>query len=825
MSLKSKLKLQSKQTLLKKKLILLKKSYSHALPLKSPKFKRLPPWARRKKVILPLLALTITLIIGLSFYIFQDLPSPTRLKGQSFPVSTIIMDRNGQVLYEIYADRNRTPIDLDDLPAYVSQAHLAIEDKSFYSHAGFSLQGITRAIRNNLFGDRLEGGSTITQQLVKTALLTPERTVRRKVREAFLTLATELIYTKHDILEMYLNHIPYGGTAWGIESAAKTYFGKGARDLSLAEAALLAGLPQAPTYYSPFTNPERAQGRQQEVLRRMVEDGYISQKQADAAKAESLNFATGSIPIKAPHFALYVKDLLTEKYGQQLVERGGLRVTTSLDLDLQQAAEASLSAEIEPLAKYRVSNAAALVTKPATGEILAMVGSKNYFDQSIDGQVNVTLRLRQPGSSIKPLNYVTAFESKLATPATMVLDIPTCFHTAGLPKYCPKNYDNTFHGPVQLRFSLGNSYNIPAVKVLAINSIEKFISTATAMGITTFTDPSNYGLSLTLGGGEVRMIDMAVAFGSLANLGVRVDLHPILKVTDWQGNVLEEFHQSDAQTAVSNLNSASDSASLEPETTPEDYSIKLDLNPYKDLGKIFSKDQPPPPPPLAVRVLHKAPAYLISHILLDNNARSSAFGPSSLLNIRNQVVSVKTGTTNNLRDNWTIGYTPEFLTAVWVGNNDNTPMNPYLVSGVTGAAPIWHDIMAFALRDQEPLWPEKPADVISRTVCTSTGLVSHPDSPCDTRNEFFWEGTQPGTFSQISKEIWVKADTGFIPAEGDTDNLKLEAHTVLSDPFEPEYCLDCARPLDEQGKPVAPPTIVNMPFIYNPPGTTDNPPQ
>lgn len=779
---------------------------------------KLPKPLKNPKVFYPLIILVLILLISISVYIFQDLPSPTKLKGQSFPVSTIIMDRNDEVLYEIYADRNRTPIDIDDLPEYVSQAHISIEDKDFYSHFGLSLQGITRAVRNNIFGDRLEGGSTITQQLIKTALLTPERTVKRKIREATLTLATELIYSKHDILEMYLNHIPYGGTAWGIESAAKTYFGKSAKDLSLSEAALLAGLPQAPTYYSPFTNPERAKSRRQDVLRRMVEDGYITQQQSDEAQAQEIQFATNSIPIRAPHFALYVKDLLTEKYGTQMVERGGLRVTTSLDIKIQEDAQASLSAEIDDLERYNVGNGAAMVTRPKTGEILAMVGSRDYFNKDVDGQVNVTQRHRQPGSSIKPINYAIAFQNKLATPATMLLDIPTCFQAAGQPQYCPKNYDNSFHGPVQMRFALGNSYNIPAVKVLAMNGLEKFIKTAHDMGLSTLQNPDNYGLSLTLGGGEVTMADMTVAFGVLANQGIKVDLHPILKVTNWKGEILEEYNPDAVANYVDELTLSSGQSQKETETTEEseETEVKIQIDPYKDFGKIFSEDKQEAvkiEEPPAKRILDRAPTYLISHILLDNNARIAAFGPKSQLVIPNQVVSVKTGTTNNLRDNWTIGYTPELLTAVWVGNNDSTPMNPYLVSGVTGAAPIWHDIMAKILEGKEAKWPEKPDDVISRTVCTTTGLVSHPDSPCDTRNEFFWEGTEPGKFSLTKKDIWVKADTGFIPAKGDTDNLKLENHTVLSDPFEDEYCLDCARPLAENGKPITPTTIIKLPFI------------
>lgn len=722
--------------------------------------------------------------------LLKDLPSPRNLATSALPVSTIITDRNDQILYEIYADQNRNPIHLKDLPAHVAQATIAIEDGAFYRHFGFSIQGMTRAMRNTLFSQKLQGGSTITQQLVKVGLLTPERTIERKIREAILTVAVEVIYSKDDILEMYLNHIPYGGTAYGIQAAAQTFFGKDASELTLPEAAYLAGLPQAPSRYSPFgSSPELGKNRQAQVLRRMVEEGFITPETADSAAAASLQFASDSVNIKAPHFSLYIKDILTEKYGLTQVERGGLRVKTSLDLNLQQAAEASLAAELAELEDFAVGNGAALVTNPQTGEILAMVGSKNFFDFDNGGQVNVTLRNRQPGSSIKPLTYAVGIDAKRFTAGTMLLDIPTCFRSTGQPAYCPKNYDNSFRGPTQVRYALGNSYNIPAVKALALVSVEDFIASASAMGITTFTDPSRYGLSLTLGGGEVRMIDMAVAFGSLATGGYQVPLQPILEVRDWQGKVFEQYQPQEIATFVS--------TSMELAT---------------------SSATPLPPSPNGVgRVFDPATAWITTNILSDNGARVAAFGPNSALVIPRKTVAVKTGTTNNLRDNWTIGYSPNRLVAVWVGNNDNTPMNPRLVSGVTGAAPIWNDIMTYALLEfNDQNWP-RPANVIERPICRVSGLVSHPDRPCELRNEFFIEGTEPGVFDQLRREIWVKADTGFQPAPEDTENLKLEEHTVLSDPFVKEYCVDCALPLNEQGKPIQPQTTVTYPLVTESP--------
>lgn len=729
----------------------------------------------------------LTLIASTAyFFIFKDLPSPGRLhQADAFAASTRIFDRNGALLFEIFAERNRTPVSLDKLPDYVLQAHIAMEDKNFYKHHGFASEGLLRATFNTLFRRKLQGGSTITQQLVKTALLTPERTLRRKIREAILAMTTELIYTKSQILEMYLNHIPYGGTAWGIEAAARNYFGKPASELSLAEAALLAGLPAAPTRYSPFgANPDLARSRQETVLARMVEDGYITNQAAEEAKKDEIKLVTHTVDIKAPHFVIWVKELLVEKYGEHLVERGGLKVTTTLDLNLQEYAEATVAAEIADLKEMKVSNGAALITNPKTGEILAMVGSHDFFDTENHGQVNVTLRRRQPGSSIKPINYATAFETGKLNPASVLLDVPTCFLTPGQPLYCPRNYDFTFHGPVQARFALGNSYNIPAVKTLAVNSIEDMIATASALGITGWEDPSQYGLSLTLGGGEVRMVDMAVAFGVFANQGIKVQLQPLLKVEDLQGNLLEEYKPEEMEQLVDALNE-------ETAASPK---------------KLESYNQ------LAPRVLSQETAYLISHILLDNNARAGAFGSNSQLVIPGKVVSVKTGTTNDLRDNWTIGFTPTMLVAAWVGNNDNTPMNPYLVSGVTGAAPIWHALMEKALEGKQPEWPQKPEAVIGLDICSLSGLLPNPENPCPTRHEFFIKGFEPKAVDQSRREIWIKKDTNLPPQEGDFENLELREHLVVSDPFTKDFCLDCPWPqeVDADGQPTG---KINYPQI------------
>lgn len=748
---------------------------------------------RRHKAIITTLGIFVVLGIVSFVLILQDLPSPQQFESpENFAVSTQIFDRNNTLLYEIYADENRTPVKLSDLPPHVYQASIAIEDKSFYSHIGFDLLGMTRAVGNMVRGESIQGGSTITQQLVKTALLSREKTLERKAKEAILTITTEVLYSKDEILEMYLNHIPYGGTAWGIEAAAQTYFDKHAKDLSIAEAALLAGLPQAPSRYSPFQSDiSLAKNRQADVLRRMREDGYISPEQEEAATKEELKVALSQTNIRAPHFVFFVKDQLVQKYGIEKVERGGLRVRTTLDLALHETAQASLSAELAKLENLKVGNGAALVTKPNTGEVLAMIGSKDYFDATADGKVNVTIKERQPGSSFKPINLAIAFEQRKATPATMLLDVPTCFQTTGSRGYCPRNYDSSFRGPVQQRFALGNSYNIPAVKIAAMNGIESIIGYASAMGISTFRSADQYGISIGLGAAEVKMIDMAVAFGVLANQGVKMPLLSILEVQDYQGVTLERHDPQERISALSQL------------TQDEELEQSGD----------------------AQRILHRAPAYLTSHILLDNNARSGAFGSNSQLVIPDQVVSVKTGTTNNLRDNWTIGYTPEYLTAVWVGNNDNTPMNQRLVSGVTGAAPIWNDIMTIVLKDAPAVWPEKPDSVVNATVCTLSGLLPNPASPCSTRSEFFWEGTVPTEMENLTREVWIDPTTGLPPKPGENTEgkqLLLERHSLISDPFTSDYCLDCTRAVDDQGKTVFERFVVPSNFTFSLPTTLES---
>lgn len=586
--------------------------------------------------------LAIVLMVGLSFYTYliltaaYQLPTPTRLTSQEQPLTTEFYDRNGQLLYRLYEGRNRILVTLDELPPYVAQATIAIEDKNFYSHPGIDPLAVARAIQHNLTSNRLEGGSTITQQLIKNSLLSSEKTYQRKIKEIVLALWTESLYTKDQILTMYLNNAPYGGPAWGIEAAAQTYFGKKASMLNLAEAAFLAGLPASPTEYSPYgTKPELGKVRQGQILDQMTKLGFITKQQADKASSEELTFQPPLTNIEAPHFVMYVRDVLSKKYGGRVVSQGGLKVTTTLDLGLQKEVQKIVSEEINSLAALNVQNGAAIVTDSKTGQILAMVGSRDYYYPGF-GNYNVTLALRQPGSAIKPITYATAFK-KGFIPGNTILDTPVVFNDEWGNGYSPVNYDGKFHGPVSLRVALGSSYNIPAVKLLYTVGVESVVQTARELGITTFTDPKRYGLSLTLGGAEVRMVELVGAYGAFSQSGVLHPTTPILKVTDSAGNILEEY-QDNSQMV------------LQPEL-----------------------------------------AYLITSVLSDNNARTPAFGPASLLNLPK--VAVKTGTSDNKKDNWTIGYTTDFVVGVWVGNSDGAPMNPSLASGVTGAAPIWHRIM------------------------------------------------------------------------------------------------------------------------------------
>lgn len=641
-------------------------------------------------------------VIGLFVFMFFvlpflafGLPSPDKIvRNEGF--STKILDRNGAVLYDIYSNQRRTPVDIKEVPLYLRQATIAIEDKNFYKHGGFDPLGMVRGFLKIFISGRAQGGSTLTQQLVKNVLLTSDRTLLRKVKEFVLSIQIERKYTKDQILQMYLNEAPYGGTAWGVESASETYFGKKVQDLDLIESAIVAGLPQSPSRYSPYSSTPKAYvGRTTDVLRRMREDGYISKDQEIAAVKALPNvaFQTRGADFKAPHFVQYVQKILEDRYGQSAVEQGGLKVTTTLDLALQEKAQEIVSTEIANVEKQHITNGAAMVMNPETGEILAMVGSKNFGASDYDGQVNVTTALRQPGSSFKPFTYVTAFK-KGYSPASLIMDVPTVFPGgAGQQDYTPVNYDGKYRGPVQMRYALGNSLNVPAVKTLALSGIKDVLKTAYEMGITSLppTDETlkRVGLSLTLGGGETRLIDMTAAYSAFANTGYKVEPVAILKVEDANGKVLED-------------------------NTPQK-------------GK---------------RVLTEEQAFLINSILSDNSARKEIFGPNSLLNISGKNVMVKTGTTNDKRDNWTFGGNGNAMVGVWVGNNDNSPMLN-VASGVSGASPIWRKILLEALngKPDKPFTP--PSGVVQASVDAVSGFAAHDGFA--SRTEYFIKGTEPGT--------------------------------------------------------------------------------
>lgn len=680
-----------------------------------------PPRLTLKSLLgLGFLVLLISGATAFYFAILADLPSPDQLTTRPQPLTTRIYDRNQRLLFKFFRGENRTPVTLAQVPLHLQQATIAIEDSDFYLHRGVSPRGITRALLKTSLTGRLEGGSTITQQLVKNALLSPERTLERKLKEVVLAFRVENRFSKDEILKMYLNEVGYGGAAYGVEEASQAYFGKSVSRLTLAESAFLAGLPAAPTSFSPYgAHPELARERQIEVLRRMVEEDYITPEQAEKARGEKLVLVPQRIDISAPHFVMYVKELLVEKYGERLVEEGGLEVITSLDLEIQKNAQEIVATEVAGLARLNVGNGAALVTSPATGEILAMVGSRDYFDVTHDGNVNVTTRPRQPGSAIKVVNYSVALENGY-TPATILADTPITFNLPGSPPYSPVNYDNRFHGHISLRVALGSSYNVPAVKVLASYGVPKMIEMGQKLGITTWDDPSRFGLSLTLGGGEVKMTDMAVVYGALANQGLRVDLQPILRVTDSQGKVLEQLECDGVLTQEKGFLSGIFSAFA--------------------AAKVCNGQA----------VLNPLIAYLLTDILADNRARTPAFGSRSLLVIPDYDVAVKTGTSNNLRDNWAFGFTPSFMVATWVGNNDNTPMS-YVASGITGATPIWHKIMRALLEGKENEGFARPEDLVAVQICTLTGELAC--AGCPSKTEFFLPGTEPKNACQFEKII------------------------------------------------------------------------
>lgn len=607
-----------------------------------------------------------------------DLPQVGDLSSQFAFRTTQILDRNGKLLYEVN-DQNggrRLPVDIGNISRDLINGTIATEDKDFYTNPGVDFVGIGRAVVQNITQGRVtQGGSTITQQLAKNILIDKtqkaDRTYRRKLVETVLALRISQRYSKDEILEMYLNEAYYGHQAYGVEAAAQTYFGKHAKDLDLAEASLIAGLPQAPSEYDPLLHLDAARERQSIVLQRMVEENYVSVDQAARAKSEKLSFKKQqNQTFEAPHFVVWVRQLLEQQYGPDAVYRQGLKVTTTLDLDLNKLAETSIKTHMDSLKQQEATNASLVALDPKTGEILAMVGSVDFFDEKISGEVNVATSPRQPGSTIKPIEYAAAF-MKGWGPQTIITDEATDFpKPAGGPPYRPHNFDGKFDGAMTVRYALANSKNIPAVKTLMYVGIPDFVRTASQLGLQ-IEQPDTYGLSLALGAAPVPLVNMVGAYTAFDDYGTYHAPAPFLKVEDWEGNVLYDSRQA-AGT------------------------------------RVFGEEQ----------------AYMITSILSDNLARTPLQGPDSPLKL-SRPAAAKTGSTDDYKDSWTIGYTPDLVAGVWVGNTDNSAMKE--VVGSLGAGRIWHDFMESALKGKPAKEFTPPASIKEYRICKDTGKPATPD--------------------------------------------------------------------------------------------------
>jgi 1A family penicillin-binding protein len=670
------------------------------------------------------LILTSILIVWASTLKLPDFKSFTERKIQS---STKIYDRTGQILlYDVHQNIKRTVIPYEEMGTNILNATVAIEDSEFYQHKGIRLSSIVRGtIWAKLTGKKIQGGSTITQQLIKNTLLTPEVTIKRKIKEWILAVKIERILSKEDILTLYINEAPYGGNIYGIEEASKAFFGKEPKEMTLAEASYLAAIPNGPTYYSPYRkNKDKLDERKNLVLKRMLDLSFITNDEYNKAKEEKVVFLPEQpLHIAAPHFVFFIKDYLEKRYGVSTLEEGGLKIITTLDYNIQKKAEESALARAKENEKsWDGNNASVVVIDPKTGQILAMVGSRDYFDKTIDGNFNVATAERQPGSSFKPIIYSLAFE-KGYTEKTTLFDVKTEFNSSCNPDgtdtkttcYTPNNYDNGFRGPMTLRNGLAQSINVIAVKLLYLVGISDSIKIAHSLGITTLkNDPNIYGLSLVIGGGETTLLDMTSVYSVFANNGIRNPTQGILSVSDGSGNTLEEFTNKPQQI-------------LKPNTT-----------------------------------------HILSSILSDNEARTPTFGANSVLKIPGREVAVKTGTTNDNKDAWTIGYTPSVAVGVWVGNNDNKPMKK---GGAALAGPIWNDVMTEVLKTQPVEYFEKPEKI---------------DSSISPILRGFWQGGE--TF--ITDSISGGLATEYTPEELRKETSITNVHTIL-------YWINKDRPLEK----------------------------
>src|SRR5271157_706116 len=667
----------------------------------------------------------LAVLIGLMDYIFWDLPSINSLPSNLEAPSIRITDRNGRLLYDIVPEQGgrHAVLSFENIPQCMKDATIAVEDKNFYSNLGIDLEGILRALWIDVRGgETIAGGSTITQQVARNLLLSQneryERTLRRKLRETILAWELTQKYSKNDILVLYLNQVNYGGMAYGVEAAAQTYFGKSASDLILPECALLAGLPQAPGLYDPFTNPDLAKQRQQVVLGLMEAQGYITDEQRVAAEAAPLSYNPAPYPIEAPHFIWIIKDQLDRLFSSgKLNTNQSLVVRTTLDLNDQQLAEQIVARHIEEFKpkpngiNHNVNNAALVILDPHNGEILALVGSADYFDSSIDGALDMATAPRQTGSAFKPFVYALALDPNQPDPwtaATSILDVSTTFLTRVGQPYTPVDYDGREHGPVSVREALASSLNIPAVRTLKKVGVENSINLADHLGITSLGDPQNYDLSLVLGGGEVSLLQLSTAYASLADGGYYTGNYSILDIRDADGNVL------------------------------------------------YTQDKTPP-----LQVFDPRVVWLISDILSDDRAREIGFGLNSTLKI-DHTAAVKTGTTTNFHDNWTIGYTPDLLVGVWVGNSNFEAMHD--VTGVTGAAPIWNETMRALLAGKPDEAFIRPDGMKKVEVCDLSSLLPTPACPY-TRMEWFINGTEPTQTDTYYEQIWIDALTNSLATD------------------------------------------------------------
>ncbi|MCL4384061.1 PBP1A family penicillin-binding protein [Patescibacteria group bacterium] len=633
---------------------------------------------RKAAIYLLLSSILVSLSIGGIFFyreILVDLPQVTKIDIPP-AMSTKLLDRNERLLYKFYTGENRTWIPLSKIPQSLVWATIAIEDKDFYQHPGVSLKGVVQALIYDFktHGDNgLRGGSTITQQLVKNVFLSQEKTWQRKMKEVLLAFLVEWKLDKNQILERYFNQVSYGGETYGVQEASLRYFGKNVWELTMAESAFLAGIPAAPTTYSPNgPNKDLAFARQRHVLDEMASSGFITPEKAEGLKKVPLNLREDATVMRYPHFVFYVKDYLVNRFQLTNLDRAGLTVVTSIDPIIQEEAQRIVKEEVDKIRYLRISNGAALVLDVRTGGILAMVGSKDYYATDIDGKYNVTTALRQPGSSIKPVNYLLALE-RGRTLISTIDDSPITYEIKGQKPYTPQNYNGKFMGTVTLRTALASSLNVPSVKLLAENGVENMARLGQSMGITSWNDSSRWGLSLALGSNEVKMVDLSQAYSIFANMGSKIEINPIEQIKDFNGKVLWQKNNEGQQL----------------------------------IAPVY--------------------AYLINSVLSDDNARAPIFGLNSKLNIDGKTVSVKTGTTNNLKDNWTIGWTPDYLVATWVGNNDSTPMS-WVASGVTGASPIWNKIMTELLKNKADKPWVMPAGIVEKNICG--------------RDEYFVMGTE-----------------------------------------------------------------------------------